>query len=164
MALLSWGKPTIYVKDLDESGAKFRALPTPVEDSTSLETSAGDKTEAKIEGGTNEDVRYNKSTFALNFDIRMLKGRAKPFDDKDGLVLHNYEIYLVPEDPTCYGLHIAKAHVNVTTNYSADNGITQTITCDALEADGVTEQLEIGVVTASGDTISITPITATAEK
>ena len=48
--LLSWGKPKIFVKDKETNGAIWRLLPTPVEDSTTLETSEGDTVEAKIEG------------------------------------------------------------------------------------------------------------------
>lgn len=148
--LLSWGKPNIFVKDLDDTGAKVRKLFTPVEDSTSLETSEGDKNEAKIEGGAIEDVMYKKSTFSLNCEIRMVKGRKKPFDDKDGLVAHNYEVWIQPaENEDGWGLHISKAAVSVNTTYTAADGIKQTIKFDALEND-TTTQLEIGTVSVTG--------------
>ena len=54
MAVIGWGKPRIFVKDLDDQSAKWIELPTPVEDSTQLSTEKGDKQEAKIEGGENE--------------------------------------------------------------------------------------------------------------
>lgn len=165
--LLSWGKPNIYVKDLDETGAEVRKLFTPVEDSTSLETSEGDKNEAKIEGGAIEDVMYKKSTFSLSCEIRMLKGRNKPFDDKDGLVAHNYEVWIQPaENVGGYGIHIPKAAVSVTTTYTSADGIKQTIKFDALEND-TTTQLEVGVISVTEEggtyTPTITPATAESE-
>ena len=53
MSYIGWGKCRIFVKDLDTTGAKYRELPTPIEGSTSLEATKGDKQEAKIEGGQN---------------------------------------------------------------------------------------------------------------
>ena len=76
MAVLGWGKPRILVKDLDATGAAWEELPTPVENSTQLATTKGDKQEAKIEGGENEDVKYGKNTYALTFNIRAAKGRV----------------------------------------------------------------------------------------
>lgn len=165
--LLSWGKPNIYVKDLDETGAKVRKLYVPVEDSTSCETSEGDKTEAKIEGGSIEDVMYKKSTYSLSCEIRLFTGRKKPFDDKDGVVAHNYEVWLQPaENEKGYGLHISKASVSVTTSYTSADGIKQTIKFDALENDSTT-QLEVGTVSVTGTEGSyeptITPISVVSE-
>lgn len=51
MAVIGWGKPRIFVKDLDTVSPSWEELPTPVEDSTQLTTTKGDKKEAKIEGG-----------------------------------------------------------------------------------------------------------------
>ena len=48
MGKLSWGKPTIYIKDLDTEGAKWTKIPTPVKDSTELTPTKGDKKEAPL--------------------------------------------------------------------------------------------------------------------
>lgn len=78
MAVIGWGKPRIFIKDLDASSPKWEELPTPVEDSTQLTTTKGDKQEAKIEGGENEDVKYGKilmlllSTFVPQRDAKDL--------------------------------------------------------------------------------------------
>ena len=34
MAVIGWGKPRIFVKDLDATSPKWEELPTPVENST----------------------------------------------------------------------------------------------------------------------------------
>ena len=56
MAVIGWGKPRIFIKDLDVTSPAWEELPTPVEDSTQLTTTKGDKQEAKIEGGENEEL------------------------------------------------------------------------------------------------------------
>ena len=61
MAVLAWGKPRIFVKKLGGSGSWIE-LPTPVEGSTQLSTTKGDKNEAKIEGGENDDYLYAYDT------------------------------------------------------------------------------------------------------
>lgn len=62
---ISWGRPKIEVKKVGES--EWKVFATPVEDSTQLETTQGDKLEAKIEGGENEAVRYKSNTYQLTF-------------------------------------------------------------------------------------------------
>ena len=164
--LLSWGKPKIFVKDKETSGAKWRLLHTPVEDSTTLETSEGDTVEAKVEGGEIEDVMVKVDTYALKFEVRLVNGRKKSFADHEGVVKNNYEVYLQPEDPTAYGLHIDTGRVSVSDSYSAADGIKQAVTINALKNDNTT-QIEFGVVTISevgGEYVpSFTPIQAESE-
>lgn len=100
MSVLAWGKPRIFVKDLDEASAKWKEVPTPVENSTQLTPTKGDKKEAKVEGGENEDVRYSKNTYALAYQIRIAKGKVMPFEHDDGIIAHNYAVAVQPEDPT----------------------------------------------------------------
>ena len=61
MSKIGWGKPRIFIKRIDGSDSTWKEVPTPVQDSTSLETTKGDKLEAKLEGGMNEDVLYMAS-------------------------------------------------------------------------------------------------------
>lgn len=124
MSYIGWGKCRIFVKDLDTTGAKYRELPTPVEGSTSLEATKGDKQEAKIEGGQNEDVKYKASTYALNLNIRAKKGRKKPFDSHDGLVAHSYEVIVVPEDTAVpSAIKIPQATVSVGETFDTTEGL-----------------------------------------
>lgn len=162
MAVISWGKPDIFIKDLDNSMSKWILLPTPVEDSTQLTPTKGVKKEAKIEGGENEDVKYGKNTYALTFNIRKAKGRKAPVPHNDGVVAHNYALALRPEDPETPGIVIEKATVSVEDSWSSAEGGIWAITFDALKpASG--NQIKDGVVavTGSGDNITsvkITPI------
>lgn len=155
MSLISWGKPTIIVKS-DDPAAIYRKLHTPVDDSTNLETTEGDKAEAKIEGGEIEDVRYDKSSYALSFQIRALKGSNKPFEEKDGIVAKAYSVWVVPEDPACVGIQILNSHVSVKTSYTAADGVIYDVTVNALTNTAGEAQCQFGTVTVteSGGSIS----------
>lgn len=151
MSVLGWGKCKVFIKDLDTEGAKWVELPTPVENSTTLETTKGDKQEAKVEGGENEDVRYAKSTYVLNLNIRAAKGRAKPIQDSDGIVDHNYEVAVQPEDPQAIGIHIPKSKPSVEDTWSTEEGGIWNYAFDALKNE-TTTQVEMGVITVTRDT------------
>ena len=71
--ILSWGKPGIeYVKlengDLPSTPV-WKAFPTPVENTTKLETEEGESKEAKVEGGEVIATRKNVSKYKLEFEI-----------------------------------------------------------------------------------------------
>lgn len=153
MAVIGWGKCRILFKNL--IGGAWTETPTPVESSTTLTTTKGDKKEAKLEGGANEDVRYNKNTYALEFTIRQAKGKTMPIEHEDGLVSGNYSVAVVPEDPDVPGLMIDKAVVSVEDSFSTDEGGTVKYTFDALQPTSGS-QVKTGVVTVteSGGTIS----------
>lgn len=157
MAVLSWGKPRIFIKNLDESSSKWKELPTPVEDSTQLATTKGDKKEAKIEGGENEDVKYSKNTYALTLNIRQAKGRTKPIYDEDGVIKANYQVVLLPEDETLEGFSLDKSSVSVEDTWSAADGGVWAYTFDALKP-AAGDQVKWGTisVTGTGDNITVT--------
>lgn len=157
MSVLGWGKCRVFVKDLDTPGAKWEEFPTPVENSTTLETTKGDKKEAKVEGGENEDVRYSKSTYVLNAGIRAAKGRVKPIKDEDGIVAHNYAVAVQPEDPEAIGIYITKAKPSVEDTWSTEEGGIWNYAFDALKNEDTT-QVQMGVVkvTGSGDSLEVT--------
>lgn len=157
MSVLGWGKCRLFVKDVDATGAKWQEFPTPVENSTTLETTKGDKQEAKVEGGENEDVRYAKSTYTLNANIRAAKGRVKPIKDEDGIIAHNYAVAVQPEDPEAIGIYIPKAKPSVNDTWSTEEGGIWEYAFDALKNEDTT-QVQMGVikVTGSGDSLEVT--------
>lgn len=157
MSVLGWGKCRLFAKDIDSPSAKWFEFPTPVENSTILETSKGDKQEAKVEGGENEDVRYAKSTYVLNANIRAAKDRKKPIQDSDGIVDHNYAVAVQPEDPEAIGVYIPKAKPSVEDTWSTEEGGIWNYAFDALKND-TTTQIQMGVisVSGSGDTLDVT--------
>lgn len=156
MAQIGWGKPRLFVRNLSVADAAIREIPTPVEDSYELSVEQGDKLEAKIEGGQCEDVKYKDNTYSLSFDVRVYKGRQKPFADVNGVVADEFEFWLRPEDPAVpAGVRIAKCRISTSLKATAADGMTYTYTVSALE-NGRTEACEIGTVTVADDLASIT--------
>lgn len=129
---LSWGKCTLFIKDLGTTGAKWKKLATPVEDSTNLTPAQGDKLEAKIEGGENEAVKYKKNTYQLTYNIRKAQGRKQPMANTDGVVKNEYAVLLQPEDPTTDGFYIERSSANVQDQFTTAEGAIWAITHDAL--------------------------------
>lgn len=156
MSLLGWGKCRVFIKDLDTNSAPWVELPTPVENTTILETTKGDKQEAKIEGGENEDVRYAKSTYVLNLNIRAAKDRVKPIEDSDGIIAHNYAVAVQPEDPEAIGVMIDKSKPSVADTWSTEEGGIWEYAFDALKPDSG-DQCKMGVisVTGTGENLSV---------
>lgn len=159
MAEVNWGLPRQFVKKLGDPTVKIIEIYRPVESSTQLTTTKGEKKEAKIEGGENEAVKYNKNTYALATAVRQLtedgKHRPKPLPDSDGIIEGEYEYWLQPEDPTAIGMHMARCKISVEDNWNATDGGNWTYTFDAIK-DGTKDQVEWGTVTVTGDYLKAT--------
>jgi len=114
--ILSWGKPGIeYVKlengDLP-STPTWKAFPTPVENTTKLETEEGESKEAKV------DV----SKYKLEFEIYETDDLTAPIPDNDGIVLDQYAVRLTPENTSAKGFIIDRASVSVVKTWDSENG------------------------------------------
>ena len=131
---ISWGKPKIEVKKLgQEPEASWEVFATPVEGTTQLTTTQGDKIEAKIEGGENEAVKYKKNTYQLVFNVRQVPERTDPIVDSDGVVTDEYAVRVTPENPEALGVQIDRTSVNVQKTYDAENGLVKVYTFDVLK-------------------------------
>lgn len=151
----SWGKPRIVVKKKGDTSSKYIEFPTPVEDTTELSTTKGDKKEAKIEGGENEAVKYLKNTYALAAQIRIgledgKTVRQKPLADSDGVIEGEYELWLQPENAAALGMHMEGCTISVEDTYTAADGIILIYTFDAIKVDGH-DQVEWGTTTITGN-------------
>lgn len=137
MAQLSWGKPSIEFGKCGANGAAptvwTKLAYDPVENSTKLTPTKGEKKEAKVEGGENEAVKYAKNTFVFEFEVRAAKGRTKPIEDVDGVVDGEYAIRLTPEDTTVEGILIDKATVSVEETFDTAEGKKWKYTFDVLK-------------------------------
>ena len=150
MSKISWGKCSIYIKDLETTGAKWKKIPTPIEDSTELTTEKGDKLEAKIEGGENEDVKYKRNTYTLAYGIRRMKNRVMPFADVDGVIDHQYAVAVVPEDPNAPACLIDKTYTHDVLKPDSGNAVKWgTITVGEADADGNIESITCAAITAA---------------
>lgn len=137
MAQLSWGRPTIEFGKCGADGAAPTTWKTlgfdPVENSTKLTPTKGEKKEAKVEGGANEAVRYARNTYAFEFEIRAAKGRQKPIEDSDGVVEGEYAFRLIPEDAECEGILIERSVVSVEESFDTAEGKKWKYTVDVLK-------------------------------
>ena len=134
MSNLSWGKPRIFVKDLDAETPAWKELNTPAQDTTELQPTKGDKMEAPIEGGENEEVKYKDGQFAVVYNIRKYKGRAVPIPNKNGVASHHYAFCLMPEDNTNIGFYIEKTTVTVDDTFTPADGAVWAVQHDAIAA------------------------------
>lgn len=151
MAILSWGAVTIEVEPITGTGATAtkRTFKTNVEGSTELSTTQGDTTEAKIEGGDIEAVRYSKNTYELTWQERAKDTDSTQLANEDGVVAGEFKITLTPENTAAPGLTIARASINVQTSYSSEDGIITTYTASPLKPTSG-NMVEIKAGTAAG--------------
>lgn len=134
--ILSWGQCDVFVRQYNgtSKGSTWVAFDTPVEDSTSLETTEGDKTEAKVEGGENEAVRKAKNTYALTFEQRIGAGHTDKIPDTDGVITGEFEVLLFPtENPIAPALYIPVSSGSATDTYTSADGTKKAYTFDALK-------------------------------
>lgn len=151
-----WGCPRQFIRKKGGSGANNPIIEfyKPVEGSTTLTTTKGDKKEAKVEGGENEAVKYAKNTYAQATTIRIgnVDGelRKKPVADSDGLIEGEYEYWLIPENPSAPCMHMPSCIMSVEDNWTAEDGTTLVYTFDAVKVDGH-DQVEWGTCTLTGE-------------
>lgn len=69
--IVSWGKPKIEYAEISAAGVigQYHQFDTPVEDSTELTTSEGEKKEAKEEGGGVVDTYRKKKQLFFGFRV-----------------------------------------------------------------------------------------------
>lgn len=152
MSKLSWGKPRLFVKELDADLAKWRELNTPAEGTTELQASKGDKLEAPVEGGQNEDVKYKHSLYAIVYAIRKMKGRAVPIPSTNGVASKRYAVALMPEDSTALGFYVEQTSATVDDTFNASDGAMWAIQHDAIAAtSGNTVKWGTVTVDSTGD-------------
>ena len=150
MATISWGKPQIFIGPTTATIATSASsgtndwylLSTPVEDSTNLTGTQGDKTEATIEGGEAEATKYNAATFELTMNVRMaLDGTTyrylpNPLYESvsnsgvrsDGYTASSVSVVLIPEEPSAPGFYCPDCSVSIMETYTAADGAMWEIT------------------------------------
>ncbi len=153
---IGWGKPRIFIKDLSSTGGKWVEIPTPTEDSVQLTPTKGDKREAKLEGGDNEDVKFGKNNYEFVYQIRIADNKTMPIQHDEGIVSAEYAVALQPENPNVPGFIIDKSRVSVEDPWSSEEGGEWTYTHDALKPDkGKKVKWGKITVTGTGDNITI---------
>lgn len=133
-----FGKPKLeYCKlNADGSFGAWTTLPTPKEDSTSLETNEGTDLEAREEGGEVVDRIGQASSYALSFELFKKKGDAFPMseDESRGIVSGEYAIRVTSDiDSEAPGYQIDRASVKTARLYSAGDTYRKQYTFSALK-------------------------------
>jgi hypothetical protein len=144
---ISWGKPGIYIAEAGQAlgnDYQWELLATPVEDSTNLTGTQGDKTEATIEGGEAEATKFKAATFELAMNVRMalennnkhrllptpmyatkqvtISGSATDVVDLDNYSASSVAVVLIPEDDKAPGFYCPNASVSIMDTYTAADG------------------------------------------
>ena len=139
MAILSWGKCFItHATSVDGRPTDaWGGIDTPKEDTTKLNTTAGNETTARKEGGSVIDARNAKNTYQLEFDLFVKKGLPRPFGDEDGNIIGEHALRVSPEGENCEGIQIDRCTIRVEESYSTADGKILHYVCRILKpADG----------------------------
>lgn len=128
---LDWGKVKVVIdKDKSESAITIEDV---VDGSTSLQTTQGDKTEAKIEGGEVIATRYQRNKYSLQFQ----EYGQPSIEDLDGVVPGIHSVTLINcdsgEDKEVFTI---QAVINVQPGYTSQYGTVTQYTCDAVRQQG----------------------------
>jgi hypothetical protein len=168
MATISWGKPQIFIGPTTATIATSASsgtndwylLSTPVEDSTSLTGTQGDKTEATIEGGEAEATRYNAATFELTMNVRMAidsEGSTDTYrylpnplykevtgnNARTEYTASSVAVVLIPKEPAAPGFYCPDCSVSIMETYTAADGAMWEITL-APNASGTVKAVQWG--------------------
>ena len=151
--ILGWGECNVFTRKYNGSlvGSSWDKWDLPVEGSTTLDTTEGQKTEAKTEGGENEAVRKAKNTYTLSFEVRVGGDFTYNVVDNDGIIDGEFEVLVIPtENVEAPALYINRASAAATGTYNSADGIKQKYTFDALKNNvkvGTNSDKPIGQVT-----------------
>lgn len=142
--ILPVGKPTIYIAKCDEDGnlEPWVQIDTPKEGTTSMETAEGDKTEYIEEGGGLVDSYQKTAKYTLSFELFPKKNVTKPIEDRNGVILDNYAIKVIPEDHTCYAFILWRCSVSCVETYNVTDGLMWKYTFSGLVSPDHTEIMD----------------------
>lgn len=129
---IGWGKPAVYYRKTSE--VNFKKAPDIAEGTTQLNTTQGDKLEARVEGGDAEAVKYKSGTSELVYGYRVAAETTRHIPHTNGVVADEYVVVVVPENAAAPGLYIEHSAVTVEDSFSADDGFIVTYTHTALAA------------------------------
>lgn len=154
MKTIGWGKPGIYIRKVADK--LFKKVADAVEGTAQLTFSDGDKMEARVEGGQVEAVKYKAGSYEFEYGIREAAETVQLIDHVDGVVEDAYVVAVIPENPAAPGIFIECSEVTVSTNYTAEDGMTTTYKHAAMKAaNGSAVKRGIITATQSGEGYSL---------
>ena len=148
--ILSWGECDAYVKKAGET--TYKKEPKPVDQSTTLEPTEGEKMEAKVEGGKLEAAHQLANSYLAKYQLRVAESKNSNITHKNGVVDDEFSLAIVPKNKAAIGIIIDRASVNVLDNtYNSKEGIVDEFRFTVLEPSDETDMVKRGVLTVTGD-------------
>lgn len=150
MAVVSWGAPTLQFVPVTAGGTApasgawsssitgFIEIPGDIllEDSSQLNTSAGEKKELRNEKGVVVDSKQMPASYQFQTSVIKKKGETvvqTAFSPVNGVVAGNYAMRLIAEDPATPGFQMRMVSISVSKGWSADQGALDILTVDGIE-------------------------------
>ncbi len=142
---LMWGKCSLAIaKKTAGQYGEWKAFPAPVDASTTLTTTKGEKKEAKVEGGGVEAVKYGSNTYSLASSFRrgMVDGQpvSFPFTDVDGVVDGVYGFRLQPENKEVTGMFVKEVIISTEDTYTSADGAIKVVTFDFIKPETISTE------------------------
>lgn len=148
--VLSWGECDAYVKKAGET--TYKKEPKPVDQSTTVEPSEGEKLEAKTEGGKLEAAMQLANSYLAKYQLRVAESKNSNITHVNGVVDGDFSLAIVPKNKAAIGIIIDRASVNVLDNtFNSKEGIVDEYRFTVLEPTDGTEMVKRGVLTVTGD-------------
>lgn len=150
MAVVSWGAPKLQFVPVTSGGTAPAsgawgqsttglieiAGDVLLENSSQLNTTAGEKKELRNEKGVVVDSKQMPASYQFTSSIIKKKGAtAYPttFGAVNGVVTGNYAMRLIAEDPATPGFEMRMCSITFSKGWSADQGALDVITVDGVE-------------------------------
>lgn len=159
MAVVSWGAPTLQFVPVTSGGTApasgawsssitgFIEIKGDVllENSSQLNTTAGEKKELRNEKGVVVDSKQMPASYQFTSSIIKKKSETAfptTFSAVNGVVTQNYAMRLIAEDPATPGFEMRMVSITFSKSWSADQGALDIITADGVEPnfDGDTDK------------------------
>lgn len=156
MSVVSWGAPTLEFIKLagttpppsgdwsGQDGYVKISGSVLLENSSSLETADGDKSELKNEEGNVVDSKQKPASYTFTTSVIKKKGEAivkDGFAPKNGYVSGNWAMRLIPEDKETIGFVFSKCTIATQKKWSADQGGLDILNVKGIEPDTVSKEI-----------------------
>lgn len=156
MSVVSWGAPTLQFYPLANgtppttswhpstgllSGVIEISGDILLENSSALETTAGDEKTLRNEKGVDVDRKRLPSSYVFNTSIIKKKAYTSPFTAHNGIVEGDYAMRLIPEDPTTIGFQMAKCNLGLDKGWDSQQGALDVLRVNGVQPDDTSKDI-----------------------
>ncbi len=148
--VLAWGECDAYVKKAGDT--TYKKEPKPVDQSTTVEPSEGEKLEAKTEGGKLEAAMQLANSYLAKYQLRVAESKNSNITHINGVVDSEFSLAIVPKNRAAMGVVIDRSSVSVLdSTFNSKEGIVDEFHFTALEPADGSKMVKRGVLTVTGD-------------